>query len=94
MMHPTSKLTARRHGPFTITNVISNVVYKLELPLQWKIHNVFHALLLLPYHETMMHGPNYYDPPPDIIDRESEWEIQEIMGTRRFRKNKKLQYCV
>ncbi|HYT44499.1 MAG TPA: hypothetical protein VEP90_19370, partial [Methylomirabilota bacterium] len=35
--HPTSKLLPKWYRPFKITDVISNVVYKLELPPQWKI---------------------------------------------------------
>ena len=61
--HPTSKLRPRRYGPSMIINVILDVVYKLELPSYWKIHNVFHTSLLMPYYETMMHGPNYVEPP-------------------------------
>ena len=94
IMHPTSKLLPKRYGPFKVTNIISNMVYKLKLPPQWKIHNVFHASLLLPYHETTIHGPNYHKPPPDIIDGEKEWEVKEIVGSRRFGCWKKLQYQV
>src|SRR6266567_477029 len=92
--HPTSKLLPKWYGPFDITDVISNVVYKLKLPPQWKIHNVFHASLLSPYHETTTHGPNYHEPPPDVIDGEKEWEVEEIMGSRRYRHWKKLQYLI
>jgi hypothetical protein len=35
------------------------VVYKLKLPVAWGIHDVFHALLLLPYHKTNAHSPNF-----------------------------------
>jgi hypothetical protein len=30
---------------------MSPVVFKLQLPSSWKIHNVFHASLLSPYKE-------------------------------------------
>ena len=93
-MHPTSKLLPKQYGPFTITDVISQVVYQLELPPQWKIHNVFHASLLSPYHETTTHGPNYHEPPPDVINGEKEWEVKEIMGSRHHGCWKKLQYLV
>ena len=43
-------------GPFTITNVTSHVAYQLNLPRNWKIHNVFHASLLSPYKEMEEHG--------------------------------------
>jgi len=42
----------------------------------------------------VIHRPNYHKPPPDIIDREKEWEIEEIVGSRRFGHWKKLQYQV
>ena len=92
--HPTSKLAPRRYGPMTITNVISKVVFQLALPPHWKIHNVFHASLLTPYHETPIHGPNYPEPPPEIVNGEEEWEVEEIMGSRRTGRRKELQYRV
>ncbi len=92
--HPTTKLLPKRYGPFKITDVISKVVYRLELPPQWKVHNVFHASLLSPYHETTTHGPNYHEPPSDIIDGEKEWEVKEIVGSRHYGQWKKLQYLI
>jgi hypothetical protein len=56
------KLVPRRHGPFTIEEVQSPVVYCLQLPLQWNIHPIFHASLLMPYVETMKHSENYSRP--------------------------------
>jgi hypothetical protein len=61
------KLAPKCHGPFTITKQVSPVAYKLDLPMGWTIHDVFHASLLTPYHETTMHGPNYTRPPPDLV---------------------------
>jgi hypothetical protein len=58
--HPTTKLAPKRYGPFTITKKVLDVVFQLELPHQWKVHNVFHASLLTPYVETWK--PNYTDP--------------------------------
>src|SRR6266576_1412346 len=92
--HPTTKLPPKRYGPFKITDVISKVVYRLKLPPQWKIHNVFHASLLSPYHEMTTHGPNYHEPPPDVINGEKEWEVKEIMGSRHYGRWKKLQYLI
>ena len=59
------------------------MVYQLELPQQWKIHNVFHANLLTPYVETEMHGENFTNPPPDIIEGKPEYEVEEIIRSRR-----------
>ena len=66
-----------------IMDVISPVVYKLQLPITWKIHNVFHASLLTRYKETLEHGQNFEEPPPDVINDEEEYEVEEILGSRR-----------
>jgi hypothetical protein len=64
------------------------------LPPNWKIHNVFHASLLTPYKETEQHGPNFMEPPPDIIEGEPEWEVEQVLQSRRFGRQKKKQYLV
>jgi hypothetical protein len=92
--HPTAKLAPKWYGPFTIKKKISDIVFQLELPNQWKIHNVFHASLLSPYLKTNIHGPNYPEPPPDIIEGEPEFEVEQIVGSRRIGKKKTLQYKV
>ena len=57
--YQTCKLAPKRHGPFTITKQVSPVMYKLQLPPAWTIHDVFHASLLTPYHITEQKGTNY-----------------------------------
>jgi hypothetical protein len=79
---PTAKLAPRRHGPFKITQVMSAVNYRLELPTQWSIHPVFHINLLTPYKETIMHGPNFTRPTPELIDGEEEYSIEKILDSR------------
>jgi hypothetical protein len=76
--HQALKLAPKRYGPFQITQEISPVAYRLELPAAWNIHNVFHASLLTPYLETTAHGPNYAKPPPDLIEGEEEYEVERI----------------
>jgi len=72
------KLAPRRHGPFIIEEVQSPVVYCLQLPPQWNIHPVFHALLLIPYIETMEHSENYLRPPSDMIEGEEQYKVEAI----------------
>jgi hypothetical protein len=78
----TAKLASRCHGPFKITKIISPVAVRLELPAQWNIHPVFHTSLLMPYTETPLHGPNFTQPPPDLIDGEEEYEVEQICSHR------------
>src|SRR5271154_1511729 len=43
---PSKKFDVRRTGPFTILEKITPLAYRLQLPLSWKIHPVFHVSLL------------------------------------------------
>jgi hypothetical protein len=94
MFHPTAKLAPKRHGPFPIIRVLSPITYELRLPVQWKLHPVFHVDLLTPYRETEFHGANYDKPPPDLINGEEEYEVERIVASRRFGRGHKLQYLV
>ena len=80
---PTAKLTPKRHRPFKVVQVMSPVNYHLKLPSQWSIHPVFHIDLLTPYHKTPIHGANYLRSPPDLIDREEEYEVEYVLAKRR-----------
>ena len=78
-LYPTAKLGPKRYGPFKVVKQLSNTIYQLEIPRQWKIHNMFHANLLTPYKEMELHGPNFTQPPPDLIDGEPEYKVEKII---------------
>jgi Chromo (CHRromatin Organisation MOdifier) domain len=94
LSHPMAKLGTRRSGPFKIIKVISPVVYHLELSPHWKIFNAFHVSLLTPYKEMEEHGGNFPEPPPDLIDDKPEYEVEEVLTSRRHGWWKKLQYLL
>jgi hypothetical protein len=91
---PTAKLAPRQHGPFKIIQVMSAINYRLELPTQWSIHPVFHINLLTPYKETIMHGPNFTRPAPELIDGEEEYSVKKILDSQHFGRRRRLQYLV
>ena len=80
LCHQSTKLAPKRYSPFVITKEISPVAYQIKLPASWGIHNVFHASLLSPYHETLAFGPNFSRPPPDLIGGEEEYEVEHILN--------------
>jgi hypothetical protein len=55
---------------------------------------VFHINLLTPYCETIMHGPNYQHPLPDLVDGEEEYSVEKILDSRKFSRRQCLQYLV
>jgi len=91
---PTAKLAPKRHGPFPIIQVMSPINYRLKLPTQWSIHDVFHIDLLTSYRETELHGSNYSRPAPDLIDNEEEYEVEKILDSRQFSRGRKRQYLI
>jgi Chromo (CHRromatin Organisation MOdifier) domain len=94
LTHPKAKLDAKRYGPFPITKEISPVVFQLTLPLQWRIHNMFHTSLLTPYKEMEEHGDNFAQPPLELINGQEEYEVEQIMNSRRIGHARKLQYLL
>ena len=90
--HTIPKMSPLREGPFKIEEIMGPVTYKLKLPSQWKIHNVFHGKLLTPYRETDVHGKNFPEPPPDLIEGEEEYEVDSIRDHRK--RGKGYQYLV
>jgi hypothetical protein len=62
--------------------------------MQWSIHPVFHINLLTPYRETIMHGPNYQYPVPDLVDGEEEYSVEKILDSRKFGRRQCLQYLI
>jgi hypothetical protein len=91
---PTTKLAPKCHGPFEVVQVMSPVNYRLKLPMQWSIHNVFHTDLLTPYRETPTHGANYLHPPPDLVDGVEEYEVEKVLDSRQYGRGCKLQYLI
>jgi hypothetical protein len=91
---PTAKLTPKRHRPFKVVQVMSPINYRLELPTQWSIHDVFHTDLLTPYHEMPTHGANYRRPPPDLVDGVEEYKVEKVLDSCRYGRRRKLQYLI
>jgi hypothetical protein len=81
-MHPMHKLRDKCFGPFKVCDVLGEVNYRLEIPQNWKIHDVFHASVLHPSKQTSI-NPNWHQEPPlDLIDGHEEWEVEQILASQ------------
>ena len=63
----------------TETRVIGPVTYKLKFLKDWKIHNVFHVVLLKPYFETETHRKNYTQPLLELLEEQEVYEVETII---------------
>lgn len=73
---------------------IGRTSYHLDLPPTWSIHNVFHRSLLEPYVETLEHGKNFAEPPPDLVKGEPEYKVETLLGSRCRGRGQRLEYLV
>jgi hypothetical protein len=69
-------------------------VYQVEIPKRWKIHNVFHVNLIMPYKEMELHRPNFTQLPPDLMKGEDEYEVEKIIDVKHKGRGCKLHYLV
>ena len=90
----TRKLTPRRLGPFEVIEEISPVVYKLRLPKNWRIHDIFHASLLTPQITTPEYGIPDEPPLPELVDGESEFEVENILQHKFVGRKREVRYLV
>ena len=84
------KLGPRQLGPFKVLERVGELDYRIELPAGLNINPVIHVDRLSPWRDNGLTQPA--PPPPDIVDGEEEYEVEEILDSRIYRK--KLQYLV
>jgi len=83
-MRPSNKLDHKQIGPYTILENVGSRAYKLDLPAYVKLHPVFHISLLEPTTSTEpILGHHQPPPPPIIIEEQQEWEVEQILDSRR-----------
>ncbi|QRW25227.1 Retrotransposable element Tf2 protein [Rhizoctonia solani] len=79
-----NKLDPKRLGPFEVLEKVSSHAYRLKLPETLKIHDVFYVGLLSKAHESPSQ-PFPDRPPPETIEGEEEYEVEQIIDSRRQR---------
>jgi len=95
-----NKLKEKFIGPFKIIEKLSNVSYRIELPVKYQVHNVFHSSLLRSSYENdseMFPNRTVINVQPPAVksvnnDEEDEWEIEKLIDRRR--KKNRIEYLV
>lgn len=85
-VRPAKMLDHKRLGKFKIIQVVSPYAYKLKLPRTMKIHPVFHVSILERVAEDPIPGQVVVPPPPVVIEGQEEWEVEQILDSRLFRR--------
>ena len=88
---PFKKLDDKMLGLFTNLGPVGSS-YKLELPETMRVHDVFHPDLLRPAADDPLPGQKNEPPESIVVNDEDEWEIDDILDSRRYRR--RLQYRV
>ncbi|KAH0610200.1 uncharacterized protein H6S33_011727 [Morchella sextelata] len=82
---PSKKFDWKRIGPYSVKRIVNPYAYELELPRSMKIHPVFHVSLLSPEANDPLPGQQRLPPPPVEIEGEEEWEVEDILDSRKRR---------
>jgi hypothetical protein len=77
-----NKLLPRWAGPFTITQRINTVAFRLDLPHTMEIYDAFHTSLLKHYKHDPLRDDG--ESPPLIIDGHGEFEVETLLGRRHM----------
>lgn len=89
----TRKLATKWVGPFSVTERIGPLAYRLKLPASMTEHDVFHVCYLKPYRDG---GRTQLPPVPELRDDEPEFEVERILDHRysKRRHQRKLEYLL
>ena len=77
-----AKLSAKNFGPYDIVEQVGPADFRLQLPHQNKVHPVFHASKLIPYHEDEIGDRNPAKPDPIEVEGHNEFEVEKILDSK------------
>jgi hypothetical protein len=83
------KLLPRWVGPFKVTAKVGDVSYKLALPADWRVHNVFHVSQL----REWVPGKRTQPPLPQLVDGQEEYVVDRILSHNDKQRGHRPQRC-
>jgi hypothetical protein len=79
---PSKKLSSKFVGPFRVQDAVGTQAYRLILPPNYRIHNVFHISLLERWKSRL--GKEDNTQPPEVTSEGEEvWEVEKILAKRK-----------
>ena len=81
----TRNLAPKWVGPFTVTERVGSLGYRLELPDSMLVHDVFHVCYLRGYKNDHRKPP----PPVPELDDEQTWEVDAVLDHKEFKQGRK-----
>ena len=82
---PSKKLAVKRLGPYTVLESVGPASYRLDIPVSWKVHNVFHVGLLSHTKEDTIPGRVAEPQAPVRIQEQELWVIEKFINSWWFR---------
>lgn len=89
---PTTRLDSQHAGPFTIVRKQGSS-FEVDLPEGIKASRVLHAKRLRKAADDPLPQQHVEPPPPENINGEPEYEVQEVLGSRISRGKLQYQVC-
>ena len=81
---PTKNLTERYIGPYTIEEVVSSNVVKLQLPSSMRIQLVINVSQIVRYKEQVK-GQKKEEEKLVEVEGVEEWEVEKILNKKKIR---------
>jgi len=85
---PTKKLMERYVGPYTIEEVVSSNMVKLQLPSSMRIHPVVNISQIVQYKEQVK-GQKKEERKLIEVEGVEEWEVEKILNKKKMRRVEK-----
>jgi hypothetical protein len=76
-----NKLATKNQGPYEILEQLGPVNFRLKMPHGSKVHPVFHASKLLPYHTDTIGDRNPLKPTPLKVKGHDEYLVEEVLDS-------------